>query len=677
MEEDPKKQEINRRRHFSFRLNLFFFATFLLFSILIIRLAILQFVEGPQLKEEESALSTKSVPIPPIRGNIYDATNTKIAFSTSTQSLYYTLESKSTKEDSLKMAERLFEAFNKYGAPDHAITLEMIVKNMDLDFRKNILSVPRRIKTGLTEDEVAYFLQNRDKYKGVDVVEESIRHYDPNSVAVQLVGYLKKFSGAQQLDKYKGLDKTKDAKLKYLPQEDVGYDGLEMMYQDELRGKNGVKIFPINSVGKIIGLPEIVKPEKGNNLHLTINRDVQMKTEQAILDRLQWLQTTTVAKKQQKKAKTGYAVAMEVKTGNVVAMASMPDYDSNVWEDGSISTEDWDKIKGVMGNGTIRSIYGPYENDEEVKELTSSVVPLGSTQKPLSVLVGLNEKLFTVNDRYNDDGAFYYGKEGTHRRAIRNSGGHAYGWLEPWKGIAKSSNPFMAKMVGNALYFKYKGDEGVHVWDKYMKQFGLGVLTESGLPGEQAGIVNYFHESEVASPQSALIQASFGQQGRYTTLQLAQYTAMLANRGKRMKPQFVSKITDSEGKVVKTFKPEILNTVEFPLAYWQEIEKGMSQVKAVAFDGAAYKVNRKTGTSEQEVAGKKIDNSIFIAYAPAEDPVLAVAVVVPFGGFGADAAAPIAREIFDAYDYEIGLHGVPKKSTEQKAADEKQTAAGE
>ena len=128
-----------------------------------------------------------------------------------------------------------------------------------------------------------------------------------------------------------------------------------------------------------------------------------------------------------------------------------------------------------------------------------------------------------------------------------------------------------------------------------------------------------------------------------------------------MKPQFVNQIRDSEGKVVQTFQPEVLNTITFPDSYWKEVETGMANVSVSAFDDAPYKVLRKTGTSEQQVSGKTVDNAVFIAYAPAEDPVLAVAVVVPEGGFGANGAAPIARKIFDAYDEAIGLHGVPHK----------------
>jgi penicillin-binding protein 2 len=352
---------------------------------------------------------------------------------------------------------------------------------------------------------------------------------------------------------------------------------------------------------------------------------------------------------------------MEVKTGKVIAMASMPDYNPNIWEGGRISTEDYDKISTVLQNGTISPVIGPYKDPKEQRKHPSSVVFLGSTQKPLSVLIGLNEKLFTTTSTWRDNGEFWYGKGAT-RRKIGNARGHAYGTLDPAMAITRSSNPWMANMIGNALYMR-DGDKGVDIWDNYEKSFGLGVLTGSGLPNESAGVIEYFHEREAASSQSALILASFGQMGRYTTLQLAQYASMLANHGKRMKPQFVERVTDASGSIVQSFKPEVLNTIDFPEQYWEEIESGMAKVNVPVFDDAPYKVLRKTGTSQQQVSGGTVDNAVFIAFAPAENPVLAVAVVVPEGGFGANGAAPIARKIFDAYDDAIGLHGVPQKQT--------------
>ncbi|WP_219835892.1 penicillin-binding protein 2 [Paenibacillus sp. R14(2021)] len=675
MQDDPQKREISNRRNFSFRLNLFFFATFFLFSVLIVRLAILQFVEGPSLREEEERRGSNEVRIPPIRGNIYDSSGKAIAYSTSTQSLYYSIEPGEKKADSEATAQKLFNVFQKYGDPKVAVTLEQITKNMDLDYKKNTVAVPRRIKSGLTPAEIAYFLENRDLFKGIDIVEESIRHYDKSDTAVQLVGYLKKFGGGAENGLYKDKAKTDDPLLKYLQTEDVGYDGLEYMYQDVLRGKNGLKVYPVNAASRIIGPPVITKPEKGDNIYLTINRQVQEATEQAVMDQLKFLQTTPNREKHQANAKTGYAVAMEVKTGKVIAMASMPDYDPNIWEGGSINTDDYNSIKYVLQNGTISPVIGPYDDPKEQRKHPSSIVFLGSTQKPLSVLIGLNEKLFTTSSTYNDTGSFFYGREGSTRRRIGNAKGHIYGLLDPSSAIAHSSNPFMAKMVGNALYLK-DSNNGVNVWDHYVKQFGLGSDTGSGLLNESKGVIGYFHEEEAASAQSALILASFGQMGRYTTLQLAQYAATLASHGKRMKPQFVKEIRDAEGHVVQGYQPEVMNTINFPDAYWKEIEDGMSRVSVTEFNNAPYKVLRKTGTSQQQVSGKTVENSVFIASAPADDPVISVAVVIPEGGFGANGAAPVARKILDAYDEYIGLNGVPKKPLTPAGGTAGNTAAG-
>ena len=156
-------------------------------------------------------------------------------------------------------------------------------------------------------------------------------------------------------------------------------------------------------------------------------------------------------------------------------------------------------------------------------------------------MIGLQEGLITPETKYRDTGIFVYGKD---EQKIRNSGSHAYGTITPTIAIRKSSNTFMAEKIGNQLYFSKTIKDPVELWDSYMKQFGLGVSTESGLPGEQTGKIEYFATEKNASAQAALVQASFGQQGRYTALQLAQYATTLANHGKRLKPQFVQEIKD-------------------------------------------------------------------------------------------------------------------------------------
>ncbi|RUS45998.1 penicillin-binding protein 2 [Cohnella sp. AR92] len=666
--EEAQKRELRNRRNFSFRLNLFFFVTFFVFSTLIVRLAYLQFVEGASLKEREHQIGTRNVYIPPIRGNIYDSTGVPIAYSTSTQSLYYTLEQGTKEEAGRALASKLVEVFDKYGDKvSKPLTADDVFEDMDFGGKVHLPYQQRRIKSGLTEKEIAYFSEHKSEYKGVEVVEESIRQYSSEHVAAQLVGYMKQLQGATSLSYYKDINKDQtDPTLKYLDTEDVGFDGIELMYQEELRGRNGLKTYPVNSESRIIGPMELTKPVKGNNLFLTINKDVQLATQNAITTHLEKIRTSTLKAERAPNAKTGYAVAMEVKTGKVVAMASMPDYDTNLWQ-GGISSKDYDAVKYYMGNGAIREVQAPYEDDKERLKHPSSLVNLGSTQKPLTILLGLNEHLITPNSTFNDPGYFQFGRKG-YETKVRNSKSEANGLLTPWKAIAKSSNAFMSAMVGNALYLR-DGSDALDVWDSYMKQFGLGVTTGSGLPGESKGSVNYYEEAKRGSAQSALIYASFGQQGRYTALQLAQYATTLASHGTRLKPQFVDRIEDADGNLVQPYQKEVLNTVSFPDEYWNTIEKGMGQVKVQGFDGFPYNFYRKTGTSQQEVGGGLVENAVFIAYAPAEDPVLAVAVVVPEGGFGGWGAAPIARKIFDAYDQAVGLTGTPRKAANPSAAD--------
>jgi cell division protein FtsI/penicillin-binding protein 2 len=676
---DPQKLEVIKKRHFAFRINVFFFCTFLVFSILIVRLAILQFVQGTELSKMEEQRTVTHNSIPPIRGNIYDRSGHAIAYSDSTQSLFYHYDSGRKKEELVRMAKSLSDIFALYGAPGkRLLSPNDIIKAMDVGFdielnktaAPSLSFVPRRIKADLSKEEIAYILEHRDLFQGIEIVEESIRKYDKRGIAVQLIGYLRPYSVAKEerhgLEYYKGIERASDPQYNYLLTEDVGFDGIEFMYQEELRGKNGMKSYPVNASQQIIGQVTITPPVKGNNVHLTIHEDVQLTAEQAILDQLVYMKSEEAKRLKWPYApfaRAGYAVAMEVKTGKVVAMASMPDYDSNVWAGGSISTENWVKIQPYYQNGTIREVYPDYTDDKERAKHPSSLVPLGSTIKPLTILLGLNEKLITAGEKFNDTGTFYFGRDNS--VSVSNSDKKAFGPIDAAKAIEKSSNTYMSAMIGNRLFAKYSRDgsfgvNGVLLWDEYMKKFGLGITTGSGLPKEIAGTREYENEIKTGSAQSALIYSSFGQQGRYTPLQLAQYTATLANRGKRPKPMFVEKTTTVDGELVKTFEPQFLNEETFPDAYWDVIEKGMLAVSKRGFDNFPYLVASKTGTSQQQVAGGAIvNNAVFIAYAPAEDPQLAVAVVVPEGGYGAWGAAPIARKIFDAYDKHIGLMGKP------------------
>ncbi|GAB6926116.1 penicillin-binding protein 2 [Paenibacillus sp. JCM 10914] len=664
--------EVQLKRNFNRRLNLFFFIAFLIFCIIIVRLAVLQFVEGPELADQKEGGSQKNFTLKPIRGSIIDASGNKLAYSTASNALYITLtkdyslntdSGKANRPEIEAIAASIAEAFRQYGDPDlEPMSKEEVIKALDLQYTRQHGYEPRRIKDQLSKQEIAFFLEHRQKFPGVQIVEESVRQYDPDTVAVQTIGYLRKFKGSKDFSEYKEIDlnnKTQDDPgLIYIEEESVGYGGLERMFQQELRGKSGYISIPISPQNMVEGVPTLVAPEKGLNVHTTIHKDIQLATEQAIMDRLQYLQTNVISKKLHKDALTGYAVAMEVDTGNVVAMASMPDYDANIWESGGGTNS--------AGNGTI-SIYGSGRSGNNF----DSLVFLGSVIKPLTVLIGLEEGLFGPNQTYIDKGFATIGRVGSEQR-IGNSGNKSMGPIKPQQAIQSSSNAFMIDMIGKGLVSKYGGEKGVEVWDQYMESFGLGISTGSGLPGEMSGQKSYLDTDAAGSNLAALAFASFGQMGRYTPLQLAQYTVMLANEGKRIKPQLVSKLTDQNGNVVKTFEREVLSEVEFPQEYWNVVRRGMNTQGIAGFEDFRYDFARKTGTSEQDSAAGRKDNGVFIAFAPRDNPKLAVAVVVPEGGFGSQSAAPIARKIFDAYDEVYGLDGTPHPKLPEEQTDDQE-----
>jgi len=654
--------------HLAARTQMFFLGLFVLFSVLLLRLAQLQMVEGPDLAAQENEKTNKDVIIAPIRGNIFDATGAPLASSLSAQSLFYQYEPLRRPDYFIETARKLESFFKELGEKDRPDAAE-ILKRMDVGYdmegtklkrEPSYVYQPRRILFQLSQKEIAYLAEHRDEFTGFEIVEESTRYYhsyDDRYVAPQLVGYVRQFKVLNnQTAAY--LDPYKKQREDYLDEEYVGFDGLEFMYQNELRGVKGGKTYPVNNVSQITGRPVLVPPEKGHNLHLTIHKDIQLEAQQAIADHLAYMKTPEAMRDpyNSSNAVSGYAVAMEVDTGRVVAMANWPNYDPNIWT-GPVSQELFNSVQNYVLNGTIRDRQ-PHPDDTKgsshPRQHPSSMVPPGSTIKPLTVLVGLAEGLLSPTSRYWDTGSFEYGKDGS---KISNSQNTVWGELSPARAITVSSNTFMAERIGHALYLRGEKnkEKPLDLWDRYMKQFGLGVLTGSGLPAENPGRIEYYDKT-MGSDMAALVFSSFGQSAKYTTLQLAQYAAMLGNKGKRMKPLFVDHITSYEGVPLSSVEPELLNEVKLPDAYWKVLEQGMKDVGVMGiFDQSPYTVARKTGTSESNKA-LGIENAVFISYAPIEKPKLAVAVVVPYGGYGSRGAAPVAKRIYDIYHEKIGLY---------------------
>ncbi|WP_232699357.1 peptidoglycan D,D-transpeptidase FtsI family protein [Brevibacillus daliensis] len=670
-------EQEDRQKSRAKRIQIMFLITFVLFSLIIIRLAELQIKQGSQFQEALSSRSLKQSPIPAVRGDIYDKNGKKLVTSKASFAAMFQEEEVMTKDEMILLAEKVSKVLE-------GTTEEEILKKMDVGYIWNkenqIVEVGRNAPTylakelhyDLTTEEIAYLEENQEEFTGIEVVMKPIREYDPRQIAVQSIGYVRPYNVAENL----GSDFYLEAKDSYLDNQLVGLDGIERSYEEELRGKNGYRLYEVAADQSVQREVEIVQPQRGNDVYLTIDERVQLETRDFIKDFLPQLRSNISLARG---AKTAYVVAIEVKTGKVVTMISYPEYDPNVWVHGP-DQETYEQIKYSVTNGTIRE--APYdvrpltgekavaENDKHPK----SIVPAGSVMKPITLLMGLNQGVITPNHSWQDSGTYYYGK-GTDK--ISNDGHHSYGTLTPEKALAKSSNTYMG-LIGEGVA-KKQGKKAVSILQDNYHQFGIGVPTEIDLPNESKGKEDYLVMNEQYGPLAAIVQASFGQQVRATTMQLAQYVATLANEGKRLKPQMVDKIVNENGNVVFQSEPVVLNTIEQPKAYWDILRNGMIKVtqpggtSVQAFKGMSYQVAAKTGTSEQDIyipvsisdekgesktvwrRHDRVNNGVAISYAPANDPVLAVAVVVPEGGYGGRSASIISRAVYDAYDKHVGF----------------------
>jgi penicillin-binding protein 2 len=634
------------------RLHVLWLFVFLLFVVLVLRLSWVQLGGGERYHRLAAENNFKQIPVLAPRGNIYDRNGKPIVTNQSLYTAIY-LETDDPKDRKLATAKRLAQVLH--------LPLEEVLQSMDVGLDTKGNDVPRReppyypkkIKDRLTEREVVELVENPSLFPGINVIMEPLRKYRDDTFAVQTIGYVRSFAGAKSsLKKYKSAAEKPD-QGGYLDWEQVGMDGIEYSYQDQLRGKHGYRLVRVNSSGKVVQVLKEVNPRPGNGLYLTLDEQMQLETEKFIEEHLRHLRTMG-GKNQAPYAKSAYAVAMEVKTGKIRAMVSYPDYNPSIWNR-RVSPKDYENLRFVIRNGTIEEApfdASGYDNpDRVVNRHPFSVLPLGSTFKPLMVLMGLQEKLITPWTYWADPGKFYYAEA---TPPIRNAGGHNYGVLNPIRALQKSSNTFMA-WLGTKWYRRDK-EKALKKFLDYTHQFGLGVPTGVRLKGEQDGTEDYRSIAKRYSGLGAMALASFGQAQRYTTLQLAQYAATLANKGVRLRPQLVEKIVDANNKVIEETKPEVLNRAAINPRYFDTVTKGMVAVTqpggtaSQLFKGLPFQVAAKTGTSEQDIPGRgRVENSVFIAFAPADNPQIAVAVVVPEGGYGAVGAGPIAEKMIQLY----------------------------
>jgi penicillin-binding protein 2 len=672
---------------------------FALFILMIFRLTYLQIVKGEEHSVAAEVKSDKKIPIIAPRGKIYPREGgTPIADNYPSKTAVFTETTEMEKKDFIDLALKLEKIL---GMKREEIMAKMDVGwNFEIDnkgnyvyekgslklkevYRTNPPFLEKDIKTNLSDKEEAYLAEHRTELNGVEAKVKQIRKYDSRLVAVQAVGYVRPYnvaineSSAFLTNFYRGKEDI------YTPNQPVGYDGIEFTFENQLRGVNGSKNFVVSSSGNVEKELPPDDPIPGNDLYLTI--DSRMQTE--IRDYINGVLPSIRSNSGSAGTKNVYAVAMEVKTGKIVSMISYPEYDPNLWISG-MTPELYNKNFYYFTNGTIQD--APYdvspkeglEANAEIIKHPRSIVPSGSTIKPATVLMAISEGLISPNDVWQDPaGGYRYARSATD--IVRNDKGKNYGTLTPQRALQKSSNSYMARL-GHELYKKLYNNGrlekySINIWQKYLRALGLGVKTGVPLPNESTGVEDFVTTNKTISPLAAIVQASFGQQGKYTAMQLAQYAATIANKGTRMQPQLIDKIVDPKGNVVQTFQPQVLSKLNAPAEAWKTVEEGMYAVTqgdgtaSWVFSSFPYKFAAKTGTSDQDIYYKdengksqrrEIANGVFVAYGPIEDPKLAVAIVVPEGGYGVLSCGSIAQQIFKSYDKFYGL--APAKTTETK-----------
>ena len=474
----------------------------------------------------------------------------------------------------------------------------------------------------VSEATVATIKENSLSLPGVEIVETSTRSYEQGTVLPHVLGRVGKITA----EKWKVTDEngqvTYPLKEKgYNMNDIIGISGLESAYEDELRGKDGVETITRNSDGVIVNTALTTVPEPGHTVQLTIDSEFQKAVDQALAKNVEWIKNTYADSKQ---ANAGAVVVIDVKTGGVLAASNYPSFDQNLYA----------------------AQYNEYSADENMPLFNRALQGLytpGSTYKPSVAVAGLDTGLLNRNSTVNCTRVYTYYKDYRPRCAQH---GHGNGPIDVVNAIKWSCNIFFYD-VGRRLTSD--------VYDAYAYKLGLGQRTGVEV-SEALGHLTTKNDSNYT--ESLDIQAAIGQGNTAVTpIQLATYAATLANRGTRYRTHFVKAILDSNtGKTLEETQPEVMDVVEDKGETFDLVREGMKGVAQTipALAAYPYTIACKTGSpqrSEGYYVGstyKHYTNAAMIAYGPAEDPEIAIGVVVEYGGAGARTGQLVA-DIFNAY----------------------------
>lgn len=452
------------------------------------------------------------------------------------------------------------------------------------------------------------FKEQSDKFYGISTTTESIREYVDGTLASHILGRI----GIIYAEEY--------AELKnqgYSMTDMLGKDGIEKELESELKGEDGIQSITANGA-------EIIKPAvDGNNVNLTIDASLQKTLENSLKNNIIAMRT----KKDAGNANAGTSVVIDVNSGEILAMANYPSFDLSTF------SQDYNSLLNNSDRPLVnRAISGAYEP--------------GSTFKVLTAIAGLESRAVTPSEKIQDHGVFReYEKLGYAPACwIWNEQGGTHGKTNVVEALKVSCNYFFYE-IGNRI--------GITTLNDYSKKFGLGQMTGIEISGESPGILaGPEHRSKNGREWYVgdTLQASIGQsENMFTPLQIANYIATVANGGTLYKPHLIKAIKDENG-TTHPIVPTVVSQTEMEKANYQAIVSGMSEASeagtaASVFANYKVKVGSKTGTASVATG---VANAIFVAFAPLENPEIAIAVVVEHGGHGSY-AAPIAKDVFDEY----------------------------
>ena len=624
----------HQRELYYFKLRLAIAAGFvlLLFFLLFLRFFYLQVLQHEHYRALAENNRISIVPIVPNRGLILDRNGALLAHNYSA----YTLEITPSKVDNL-------DALINQLANVVEITPKDLKRfNKLMEESKNVESLP--IRTRLNDVEVARFAVNHYRFPNVEIKARLFRHYPLGVMTSHVIGYISRIND----DDLEWLEE-KGELANYRGSDYIGKTGIEQSYETKLHGKTGFEQVEIDANGRAVRTLSRITPVSGDNLLLTLDARLQEFADKAFGNY------------------RGALVAIDPSSGGVLAFVSKPGFDPNMFVDG-IDPQNWDTLNNSPDKPlTDRALRGQY--------------PPGSTFKPFLALAGLELNKRNPQFSINDPGYFALPGSSHHYRDWK-TGGH--GVVDLHKSLVVSCDSY---------YYGLAYDLGIDNIHNFISQFGLGQKTGIDIDGEGLGLLpsqewklKRFKEKWFAGDT---VSVGIGQgYNLVTPLQLANATAIIANNGIAFRPHLVRYVQDSKTSQLQIIPSEVLYNLNFKPSNLTLIQKALVDVTgpggtaARAGANSAYPIAGKTGTAqvialkqnekntESQVDERQRDHALFIAYAPADNPQIVLAVLVENGGHGAATAAPLARQVLDFYLLGKRPHSpIPATGPKQEADD--------